>query len=116
VSNWIAACERIEGLDVETVVPGHGPITDKAGVHRVRDYLVYLDAEARARHAAGMTAEEAARDISFADFDDWSERERIVINVQTIYRELTGSKAHPDSVASFACMARFGKSPGITGR
>lgn len=54
-----------------------------------------------------MTAEETARDIAFSDFDDWGERERIVINVQTIYRELTGSAAHPDSVASFACMARF---------
>ena len=32
VANWIEACERIMAMDVETIVPGHGPITDKAGV------------------------------------------------------------------------------------
>jgi len=32
LSNWIAACDLILGLDVDTVVPGHGPVTDKAGV------------------------------------------------------------------------------------
>ena len=35
VANWIAACRLILDLDVETVVPGHGPVTDKAGVKRV---------------------------------------------------------------------------------
>src|SRR5579871_6772478 len=28
-SNWLRACERILSLDVETIVPGHGPLTDK---------------------------------------------------------------------------------------
>src|SRR5262249_26274339 len=29
VPNWIAACDRILSWDVEVVVPGHGPVTDK---------------------------------------------------------------------------------------
>ena len=37
-SNWIAACETIIAMDVETIVPGHGPVTDKKA-SRVRDYL-----------------------------------------------------------------------------
>ncbi len=40
LSNWIAACDLMLGMDIETVVPGHGPVTDKAGVVQVRDYLV----------------------------------------------------------------------------
>src|SRR5579859_6238076 len=36
VGNWIRACERILALDVETIVPGHGPITDKQGVARLK--------------------------------------------------------------------------------
>ncbi|CAM2838404.1 fumarylacetoacetate hydrolase family protein [Saccharomonospora xinjiangensis] len=27
ISNWIAACDTMIGLDVETVVPGHGPVS-----------------------------------------------------------------------------------------
>ena len=60
VRNWIAACHRIESLDVDTVVPGHGPITDKRGVIAVREYLEYVTSEARARYDAGMDPLEAA--------------------------------------------------------
>ena len=31
LENWIAACDLMLSLDVETVVPGHGPITDGGG-------------------------------------------------------------------------------------
>ena len=47
VANWIRACETIIRMDVDVIVPGHGPITDKAGVRRVGDYLAYVDGEAR---------------------------------------------------------------------
>jgi cyclase len=64
LSNWITACDLILGMDVETVVPGHGPITDKSGVTAVRDYLVFVESGGGARHAAGMDAFDAARDIA----------------------------------------------------
>lgn len=38
-SRWVAACDRILDMDVTTIVPGHGPATDKSGVRPVRDYL-----------------------------------------------------------------------------
>ena len=60
LSNWIAACDLILGMDVDTVVPGHGPVTDKAGVAEVRDYLVFVERAAAVRHAAGCRALEAA--------------------------------------------------------
>ena len=53
LSNWVAACDLMLGMDVDAVVPGHGPLTDKAGITGVRDYLAFVDAEATARHAAG---------------------------------------------------------------
>ena len=49
VGNWIKACDLILGWDVETVVPGHGPITDKNGIRRLRDYFAYIHGEARRR-------------------------------------------------------------------
>ena len=55
LANWIAACDLMLGMDVDVVVPGHGPVTDKSGVRAVRDYLAFVDAEATARHAAGST-------------------------------------------------------------
>jgi glyoxylase-like metal-dependent hydrolase (beta-lactamase superfamily II) len=88
VSHWLAACEHIERLDVDTIVPGHGPVTDKDGSRQVRAYLTYIRDQATARHAAGMPAAEAALDIDLGDFADWGDPERIVVNVESIYAEL----------------------------
>ena len=105
-ANWIAACEHILELPVEVVVPGHGPITDKRGVHAMRDYLVYVRAEARARFDAGLSVNDAAMDISLADFDSWGEAERIVVNVATLYGEFGSTERSGDP---FELMARIGE-------
>ena len=47
VGNWIRACDMILGWDVDIVVPGHGPITDKKGVAHFKSYLQYISAETR---------------------------------------------------------------------
>jgi glyoxylase-like metal-dependent hydrolase (beta-lactamase superfamily II) len=107
VSNWIAACERIEAMDVDAIVPGHGPLTDKPGVRRLREYLAYVQAQARARYDAGMPAYAAAKDIDLRDYADWGERERIVVNVDTLYREFSGAGPRKGVVPCFAAMARF---------
>jgi glyoxylase-like metal-dependent hydrolase (beta-lactamase superfamily II) len=75
VANWIAACDRILALDVDVVVPGHGPITDKAGVQQVREYWSTLLELARLGRAQGVSPDEVARQL-FAKWD-WSEAERL---------------------------------------
>jgi glyoxylase-like metal-dependent hydrolase (beta-lactamase superfamily II) len=107
VSNWIAACERIESMAVEAIVPGHGPLTDKAGVRRVREYLEFVAAEARPRYEAGMSAYEAAKDIALGEFGDLGEAERLVVNVDTLFREFSGAGPRASIVPCFAQMARF---------
>src|SRR5829696_10114077 len=88
LSNWVAACDLMLGMDIETVVPGHGPLTDKGGIAGVRDYLAYVEAEATARFHAGMDAWDAARDIALNGFAEWGEAGRISVNVDTVYRTL----------------------------
>jgi cyclase len=88
VSNWLAACEQIERLDVATIVPGHGPVTDKEGPRQVRRYLEYVRDQAAERQRAGMSADEAAFDIDLGPFADLGDPERIMVNVDSIYAEL----------------------------
>lgn len=107
VANWIAACDLILGLDVETVVPGHGPVTDKEGVRRVRDYLVYIAREARARYESGLGAFEAARSIALDDFASWGDSERIAVNVATLYREFGAKDTPSDAATLFGWMAQI---------
>lgn len=108
VENWIRACDRILGMDVEVIVPGHGPITDKAGVRAVRDYLVHVHDEARRRHEAGMSPFDAACDIALGQYQSWRDAERIVVNVHAVYRELSGGQhTPPPPPVLFAQMAQI---------
>ena len=104
-SNWLQACDRILAMDVETIVPGHGPITDKQGVIEVKTYLEYIFEEARKRYEAGMPALEAAMDIPLDRYATWTDGERIAVNIASIYRELGGDSAQPDMVSSFSLIA-----------
>jgi cyclase len=106
-SNWLRACDRILAMDVETIVPGHGPITDKKGVAEIKGYFEYIFDEARKRYEAGMPAVEAARDIPLDRYASWSDGERIVVNVASIYRELSGDTTHPNVASLFGQMALF---------
>lgn len=105
VRNWLAACDRILAMDVDVIVPGHGPLTDKAGVRQVRSYLVYVDQETRKRHAAGMSSWEAAQDIALAEFGVLEDPERIAVTVDTIYREIDQDTSPRDVFELFTRMA-----------
>lgn len=105
VRNWIAACDLMLEKDIATVVPGHGPVTDKDGIRAMRSYLVYVENETKKRHATGMDAWEAAQDIALAEFGAWEDPERIAVTVDTIYRELNGDTGPRDILGLFEKMA-----------
>ena len=93
VENWIAALDLIVEMEIDIVVPGHGPITDKAGIRPVRDYLTMVRDESRLRFDAGLSVEEAVRDIALGQYADWGGAERIVINVDYFYRRFRGDES-----------------------
>lgn len=112
LENWIAACDLISELNVETVVPGHGPLTNKTGVSHVRDYLSFVLEQSRTRFESGVDAFDAARDIAremlgnpasqFANLNDYG---RICVNVDTAYRSFDPAHKSPDVVEQFRRMA-----------
>ena len=61
-------------------------------------------------NAGLIVDEEAALDISIADFDGWFDAERIVINLQTLYGEYAGKRPSFDRIKLFGMMARYARS------
>jgi len=90
-TRWIEVCNAIDRMDVQTIVPGHGPLGGKALLADMRDYLVRLKNEARTRHDARISAGAAAADIRMGKYDNWIGPERIVLNVQRLYAEFDGT-------------------------
>jgi cyclase len=107
IRNWTAACDTIAGLDVETIVPGHGPVTDRQGVLDVKRYFEFVFAEGRHRFESGMDAMDAAFDIDLGEFADLSDSERIVVTVETIYRDLDPSRPAADPALMFRGMGAY---------
>jgi cyclase len=111
VSNWIAACERIEALNPTVIVPGHGPLATVAEISELRAYFEYLYEQARLAHADGLTPLQAARRLTLDRWADWGERERLVVNIATIFAELSGSEP-PGALEAFQQMAELSAQPG----
>ncbi len=88
IANWIAACDTMLALDAETVVPGHGPITDADGIRAVRGYLEHITEQADAAFREGLSFQEAAFGIDLGPYADWLDAERVVVNVYQRYKEL----------------------------
>jgi cyclase len=105
VSNWISACDRILAMDLDVIVPGHGPLADAGAVRELKAYFEYLYSEARARHAEGMSALQAARSLSLDRWAAWSESERLVVNIANIYAELSGEQEPMNPLVAFEQMA-----------
>jgi glyoxylase-like metal-dependent hydrolase (beta-lactamase superfamily II) len=94
VNHWIEACKRILALEPSVVVPGHGPVTDAAGVDATREYWEFLWDAARRQFSLGHTVARASQTIALSDeyrcrpFASWDGQERILINIDAIYRRL----------------------------
>jgi cyclase len=107
VQNWIKACDYMLALDVEIIVPGHGPIADKASVRHQKAYFEYVHREAKLRFDSGMPWEEAARDMSLGEFAKLNDSERIVGNVFALYREFGAVIKLSSEREVYGAMARW---------
>jgi glyoxylase-like metal-dependent hydrolase (beta-lactamase superfamily II) len=111
VSNWITACERILELEPEVIVPGHGPPGGLDAVRELKAYFDYLYEQARAAHAEGKTPLQAARTIALDRWAEWGEPERLVVNLATIYRELSDQQDPISPLVAFEQMAELAAAP-----
>jgi len=101
VENMFAALKKILDMDVDVIVPGHGPVTDKSGVQEVLSYWEYVNKEAQKRFKAGMSPGKAAYDIVLSEefskqpFSGWNSPERMMSNMYTLYRHFKGRTGSP---------------------
>lgn len=110
VEGWISACDTMLALDIDTVVSGHGPVTDKQGLRTFRQYLVEVRDEARKRFDAGLGVEEAAFDLALSPtFDGWLSPERMVGTVNYLYCSWGSTETIDDFVGVFAALSRYAK-------
>lgn len=91
ITKWLESVDKIMKMDVDTIIPGHGPVGGKKDLAEMAEYFRFLKVEAKKRYDAGMSAGAAAADIKMGKFDNWMGPERIVMNTVRLYDEFKGT-------------------------
>lgn len=62
--DWVETLEQLQGLEFDVILPGHGPaFRERERIGFLQEYLTDLWVQIVALHAAGVSAEEAARRV-----------------------------------------------------
>ncbi|HEU4720707.1 MAG TPA: MBL fold metallo-hydrolase [Gemmatimonadaceae bacterium] len=87
---------RLQALDYQRIVFGHGAPGDKSTVDRQVRYYDDLRAAVSAAIARGASEEEAARTVQLPQYQQWgSYAEWFPLNVRGVYRGLSPAKRAP---------------------
>jgi glyoxylase-like metal-dependent hydrolase (beta-lactamase superfamily II) len=90
IGGWLHVIDKVNELDVETIVPGHGPPGGKRELDDVREYFEFVRTHAREAYDAGLTAPQAVEKLDLGPYAAWLDAERIHANVAVLYREFAG--------------------------
>jgi cyclase len=82
---WLRIIDRLETLDLERVVPGHGPLGTKADFATERGYIHALLKLAEDVVKSGKTADQAADTPIPAEYAAWRWREGFAYNMQFLH-------------------------------
>ncbi len=85
LEGWIDALESISRMDVELIVPGHGPVTDERAVAPMVDYLRDFDAKFRKLVLKGTPKKRMVDELKVAGTEDWKLKMIVGRNVEALY-------------------------------
>lgn len=93
IEKLVAGLNFLQQLDVDVIVPGHGPLATAAQVQSVLDYWHFVHEAVHACFQQGMPPARAARQIIFSPafqrqaWAQWDSPERLVTSASTLYRQ-----------------------------
>jgi cyclase len=101
VDQWLDSLEIIRALEVDTLVPGHGPVTDLSYVDKQRSVLLGWKAAVADAVAAGWTKKETQARVKFPDLGPVDIGQEYMLeyvetlNVGSLFDKLTSRQAAP---------------------
>ena len=112
MANWVRIIDRIErDLDIEQIVPGHGPPGGLSELDAQREYLALLLGRARDCFDEGLSEEQAAAAIDLGRWARWPEAERKELNIAQLYRLFEEQRLSAPTGTDSAGSARTGTDP-----
>jgi glyoxylase-like metal-dependent hydrolase (beta-lactamase superfamily II) len=57
IDGWVKSLDTLQTMDIEKIIPGHGPLSTKKDLQAMKEYLLIFDKEARELAASGKDAD-----------------------------------------------------------
>jgi len=90
---WVALLKDMVTWDIDTFVPGHGPVGDKTDLTFVAEYILALEALVAQVVLAGGSVEDALQQILPAPFNAWQVTgHRFEANVRASFRKQSAAR------------------------
>ncbi len=69
IGEWAAVLKKIDALDADVIVPGHGPVMhDRTYLREIEGLMESIDRQVRSAYRPGMKLEELRKQVDLADF------------------------------------------------
>jgi phosphoglycerate dehydrogenase-like enzyme/glyoxylase-like metal-dependent hydrolase (beta-lactamase superfamily II) len=89
-ASWIRVLEAAQQLDVQLVLPGHGPIARKDLLEKQKRYFVELRKQVQKGIDENKSLEDVKKSIDMPWYKDWTTVAPKEDNIEHVYAELTG--------------------------
>lgn len=89
IEEWIESLRRVEALDFETLVPGHGSLGRKDHVRMVRGYMEELWGQVVKYKQQGKSLDEIKQLVKMEKYSNWSEyKDHLPLNIEGMFRQV----------------------------
>ncbi len=89
IEDWIESLKRVEKLDFDTLVPGHGSLGRKDHVRMVRGYMEELWGQVVQYRRQGKSVEEIKQRVKMEKYGDWSQyKTYLPLNIEGMARQV----------------------------
>lgn len=95
VENWIKLLDQVAAMDVDVILPAHGDVATRVDVKELSAMLSDEYATVKAAVAKGMSLAEAQRTLTFPQYKDWRNYERLKNEIAALYELIqTGHRSY----------------------
>ena len=89
IPDWTEAIKRVEAMDFDTLVPGHGSIGVKADAAAFRGYMEALYSAVLQAARDGKTLQQMQQNIRLDEYKEWFEYEEFLpLNIEGMYNQI----------------------------
>jgi glyoxylase-like metal-dependent hydrolase (beta-lactamase superfamily II) len=95
VENWLKLLDQVAAMDVDMILPAHGDVAKRTDVKELRDMLEDEYTTVKAAVAKGMSVDEAVKTLTFPQYKDWRNYNRLAAEIRALYELIqTGKRSY----------------------